>query len=227
MNVHSIDTLKTRQSLLVDGHAYRIFSLAAAESTLGAGIRRLPVTLSVLLENLLRHEDGDTVTRVDLIIDHAVTAEYAGSPDAYAKNLALEFKENREHYEFVKWTQREFPNFRRRLSECAVLSGNRNFEGRIHPEARGAYLVSPPLVVAYSIAGTVLHDLTREPLGVGSDGKPAYLRDIWPSDEEVAENDRSEEPPGHAPRDRVVLGGRDPQLRVRTAARARGVRVPP
>jgi len=76
------------------------------------------------------------------------------------------------------------------LAVCAVLSGNRNFEGRIHPEARGAYLVSPPLVVAYSIVGTVLIDLTREPLGVGSDGTPLYLRDIWPSDEEVAENVR-------------------------------------
>jgi aconitate hydratase len=73
------------------------------------------------------------------------------------------------------------------LAVCAVLSGNRNFEGRIHPEARGAYLVSPPLVVAYALAGSVLVDLTREPLGAGADGKPVYLRDLWPSDAEVAE----------------------------------------
>jgi aconitate hydratase len=174
MNVHSIDTLKTLRSLSVEGSAYRIFSLAAAEQSLGEKIKRLPVSLRVLLENLLRHEDGDTVTRddllaiaawvddphsdrgialhpvrvmlpdssgvpmladlasmrdamraagddprkvnplttVDLIIDHAVTAEHTASPDAYAKNLALEFKENRERYEFVKWAQREFRNFR-------------------------------------------------------------------------------------------------------------------
>ena len=174
MNVHSIDGLKTRQTLSVGDRSYEIFSLAAAERTLGVKIRRLPVTLRVLLENLLRHEDGDTVTRddlaalaawvdhphsergialhpvrvvlpdssgvpmladlasmrdamreagddprkvnplttVDLIIDHAVTAEFTASPDAYAKNLALEFKENRERYEFVKWAQSEFRNFR-------------------------------------------------------------------------------------------------------------------
>ena len=174
MNVDSIDSLGTRQSLDVGGAPYRIFSLGAAERALGAKIRRLPVTLRVLLENLLRHEDGDTVTRddlaalaswvdhphsergialhpvrvvlpdssgvpmladlaamrdamrdagedprkvnplttVDLIIDHAVVAEYTGTPGAYAKNLALEFKENRERYEFVKWAQRELRNFR-------------------------------------------------------------------------------------------------------------------
>ena len=169
-----MDSLNTVQPLKVGANEYRIFSLAAAEKTLGAGIRRLPVTLRVLMENLLRHEDGDSVTLddlralaawvdhphsdrgislhpvrvvlpdssgvpmladmaamrdamaqagddprkvnpfcpVDFIVDHAVTAEYAGSPDAYAKNIALEFKENRERYEFVKWTQREFRNFR-------------------------------------------------------------------------------------------------------------------
>src|SRR5262245_23780073 len=174
MNVHSIDSLRTRQSLTVNDRSYAIFSLAAAERTLGVNIRRLPVTLRVLLENLLRHEDGDAVTRddllalaswvdhphsergialhpvrvvlpdssgvpmladlaamrdamreagddprkvnplttVDLIIDHAVTAEFTASPDAYAKNLALEFKENRERYEFVKWAQSELRNFR-------------------------------------------------------------------------------------------------------------------
>ncbi len=73
------------------------------------------------------------------------------------------------------------------LTVCAVLSGNRNFEGRIHPDARAAYLVSPPLVVAYAIAGSILADLTREPLGTGSDGQPVYLRDIWPADEEIAD----------------------------------------
>ena len=174
MNVNSIDSLGTLDSLNVGDKSYAMFSLAAAERTLGAKIRRLPVTLRVLLENLLRHEDGETVTRddaaalaawvdrphsergialhpvrvvlpdssgvpmladlaamrdamrdagddprkvnplttVDLIIDHAVVAEFTASQDAYAKNLALEFKENRERYEFVKWAQREFSNFR-------------------------------------------------------------------------------------------------------------------
>jgi len=73
------------------------------------------------------------------------------------------------------------------LSVVAVLSGNRNFEGRIHPLVRASYLASPPLVVAYALAGTVDVDLSRDPLGVGNDGKPVYLRDLWPSAEEVRE----------------------------------------
>jgi aconitate hydratase len=72
------------------------------------------------------------------------------------------------------------------IAACAVLSGNRNFEGRIHPAARFAWLASPPLVVAYALAGTVARDLTREPLGQGRDGAPVYLADIWPVAEEVA-----------------------------------------
>ncbi len=68
---------------------------------------------------------------------------------------------------------------------AAVLSGNRNFEARIHPNLKANFLASPPLVVAYAIAGTVLKDLTTEPLGVGKDG-PVYLKDIWPSSHEVA-----------------------------------------
>jgi len=71
------------------------------------------------------------------------------------------------------------------LAVVAVLSGNRNFEGRIHPQVKAAYLASPPLVVAYALAGTVNIDLTRDPLGTGSDGKPVHLRDIWPSAEEI------------------------------------------
>ncbi len=68
---------------------------------------------------------------------------------------------------------------------AAVLSGNRNFEGRIHAAVRANFLASPPLVVAYALAGTVLRDLGREPLGEGQGGEPVYLRDIWPSAEEV------------------------------------------
>ena len=68
----------------------------------------------------------------------------------------------------------------------AVLSGNRNFEGRIHPQVRMSFLASPPLVVAYALAGTVDVDLTSDPLGLDADGAPVYLRDIWPSAEEVA-----------------------------------------
>jgi aconitate hydratase len=73
------------------------------------------------------------------------------------------------------------------LTAAAVLSGNRNFEGRVHPEVRMNFLASPPLVVAYALAGTVDIDLTSEPLGTGADGKPVYLADIWPSDMEVQE----------------------------------------
>jgi aconitate hydratase len=174
MQITTLDSFDTQQSLKVGVTDYQIFSLAAAEKKLGPGIRRLPVSLRVLLENLLRFEDGDTVTaddiralaawvddphsergislnptrvvlpdssgvpmladvaamrdamaragadprkvnplrKVDLVIDHAVTAEYAGTADAYTKNLELEFCENRERYELVKWAQREFSNFR-------------------------------------------------------------------------------------------------------------------
>src|SRR6478672_6746260 len=75
----------------------------------------------------------------------------------------------------------------RDLSVAAVLSGNRNFEARIHPQVRGNYLASPPLVVAYALAGTVNSDLTTEPLGTGSDGNPVFLRDVWPTADEIQE----------------------------------------
>ncbi|WP_157246063.1 aconitate hydratase AcnA [Nonomuraea typhae] len=73
------------------------------------------------------------------------------------------------------------------LAVTAVLSGNRNFEGRINPDVKMNYLASPPLVVAYALAGTMDIDLNNEPLGVGADGQPVFLKDIWPSPEEVAE----------------------------------------
>ncbi|EII3055910.1 Fe/S-dependent 2-methylisocitrate dehydratase AcnD [Vibrio vulnificus] len=73
----------------------------------------------------------------------------------------------------------------RDLYATAVLSGNRNFDGRIHPYAKQAFLASPPLVVAYAIAGTMRFDIERDALGMDSSGKAIYLRDIWPSDEEI------------------------------------------
>jgi aconitate hydratase len=73
------------------------------------------------------------------------------------------------------------------LAVAAVLSGNRNFEGRINPDVKMNYLASPPLVVAYALAGTMDIDFETEPIGTGSDGKPVFLRDIWPSPAEVAE----------------------------------------
>ena len=71
------------------------------------------------------------------------------------------------------------------LVVASVLSGNRNFEGRIHPQVRASFLASPPLVVAYALAGTVDIDLTKEPLGTDPNGEPVYLTDVWPSEEEV------------------------------------------
>jgi aconitate hydratase len=71
------------------------------------------------------------------------------------------------------------------LVVCAVLSGNRNFEGRIHPAVRANYLASPPLVVAYALAGSLALDLTKDPLGEDPDGKPVFLKDIWPTGAEV------------------------------------------
>ncbi|MFZ5636931.1 MAG: aconitate hydratase AcnA [Pseudomonadota bacterium] len=73
------------------------------------------------------------------------------------------------------------------LVVASVLSGNRNFEGRVHPEVKMNYLASPPLVVAYALAGTVDIDLTRDPLGTGNDGAAVFLRDIWPTNKEIGD----------------------------------------
>jgi aconitate hydratase len=73
------------------------------------------------------------------------------------------------------------------LVAAAVISGNRNFEGRVHPLVKANYLASPPLVVAYALAGTVDIDMNNEPLGTGSDGQPVYLHDLWPSQQEISE----------------------------------------
>ena len=73
------------------------------------------------------------------------------------------------------------------LTICSVLSGNRNFEGRIHPETRMNFLASPPLVVAYALAGTLRVNLLHDPIGTGSDGQPVYLQDIWPTAAEIEE----------------------------------------
>ncbi|WP_258240542.1 aconitate hydratase AcnA [Pseudidiomarina homiensis] len=73
------------------------------------------------------------------------------------------------------------------LTVSSVLSGNRNFEGRVHPEVQANWLASPPLVVAYALAGTTRIDLSKEPLGEDQDGNPVYLKDIWPSSKEIAD----------------------------------------
>ncbi len=74
---------------------------------------------------------------------------------------------------------------RNQLVATAVLSGNRNFQGRIHPNVRAAYLASPALVIAYAISGTLARDISSAPIGTGSDGQPVYLKDIWPSTAEI------------------------------------------
>jgi aconitate hydratase len=76
------------------------------------------------------------------------------------------------------------------LVAVSVLSGNRNFEGRVNPDVRANYLASPPLVVAYALAGSMQIDLYAEPLGIGSDGEPVMLRDVWPTNEEIAQIQR-------------------------------------
>jgi aconitate hydratase len=77
------------------------------------------------------------------------------------------------------------------LVACSVLSGNRNFEGRVNPDVRANYLASPPLVVAYALAGSMNVDMATEPLGTDADGQPVYLRDIWPTSAEIAEIQRA------------------------------------
>ncbi|MEM6666937.1 MAG: aconitate hydratase AcnA, partial [Pseudomonadota bacterium] len=77
------------------------------------------------------------------------------------------------------------------LVACSVLSGNRNFEGRVNPDVRANYLASPPLVVAYALAGSLKVDLVNDPIGEDADGNPVYLKDIWPSQQEIADTVRS------------------------------------
>jgi aconitate hydratase len=77
------------------------------------------------------------------------------------------------------------------LVVASVLSGNRNFEGRVHPEVRANYLASPPLVVAYALAGRIDFEFDKEPLGTGKDGKPVFLKDIWPTQREIRETVKS------------------------------------
>src|SRR3546814_1329595 len=71
------------------------------------------------------------------------------------------------------------------LVAAAVLSGNRNFEGRVSPDVRANFLASPPLVVAYALKGTVTTDFVETPIGQGSDGQDVYLKDLWPSNDEI------------------------------------------
>jgi aconitate hydratase len=73
------------------------------------------------------------------------------------------------------------------LAVASVLSGNRNFEGRVHPEVKMNYLASPPLVVAYALAGTLDIDMTKDPIATGSNGEPVFLKDIWPSNQEISD----------------------------------------
>src|SRR5690606_13716124 len=75
--------------------------------------------------------------------------------------------------------------FDENLVVASVTSGNRNFEGRVHPKVRANFLASPPLVIAYALAGTMAIDLTNEPLGSDRNGLPVYLRDIWPDDQSI------------------------------------------
>ncbi|XP_075450838.1 cytoplasmic aconitate hydratase isoform X2 [Ascaphus truei] len=82
------------------------------------------------------------------------------------------------------------------LIAVGVLSGNRNFEGRVHPNTRANYLASPPLVIAYAIAGTIRIDFEKEPLGVNAEGKPVFLRDIWPTRDEIQAVERQFVIPG-------------------------------
>lgn len=95
------------------------------------------------------------------------------------------------------------------LVVASILSGNRNFEGRVHSQVRANYLASPPLVVAYALAGTVMIDLEKEPLGIGKKGKPVFLRDIWPSSGEIREAMKSVDAAMFRTRYKNVFEGND------------------
>ncbi len=111
------------------------------------------------------------------------------------------------------------------LVTCAVLSGNRNFEARVHANLRANYLASPALVVAYAIAGTVRTDLTKDPVGTGADGKPVYLKDLWPSDAEVASLMKFAANADHFRREYGDLSGNQQTVGSHPHRQRRGVRV--
>ncbi len=111
------------------------------------------------------------------------------------------------------------------LVAAAVLSGNRNFEGRVHPHVRANYLASPPLVVAYALAGTVDIDLATEPLGNDRQGKPVYLREIWPSQAEVSRRAGQIRAPGNVPQELRQHLGRQRDLERHSRGGRRSVRV--
>ncbi len=107
------------------------------------------------------------------------------------------------------------------LVAAAVLSGNRNFEGRISPDVRANYLASPPLVVAYALAGDMNIDLTTEPLGTSKDGKPVYLKDIWPTNTETSSRAMPNGRAFRSPTRRSTTGRRPrPTSRTRPISRA-------
>jgi aconitase A len=95
----------------------------------------------------------------ELVIDHSVIADVFARPDAFRVNAELEFERNRERYQLLRWAQQAFDDF----------------------------LASPPLVIAYALTGTMHADLTNDPLGLDADGRPVYLRDIWPTTQEIKE----------------------------------------
>ena len=95
-----------------------------------------------------------------------------------------------------------------KLVAVSVLSGNRNFEGRVHPQVRANYLASPPLVVAYSLLGTMNEDITTASLGTGSNGQPVYLKDVWPTNDEIADDRAGRFDPGAVPRSATARSSR-------------------
>ncbi|MGZ8096893.1 MAG: aconitate hydratase AcnA [Methylosarcina sp.] len=105
------------------------------------------------------------------------------------------------------------------LVASAVLSGNRNFEGRVHPLTKTNYLASPPLVVAYALAGSTAIDITQEPLGTGKDGQPVYLKDIWPAPSEIEQTIRRfVTPEMYKERYADVFSGTDPWRKIEVTA---------
>ena len=111
------------------------------------------------------------------------------------------------------------------LVVCAVLSGNRNFEGRINQDVRNNYLASPPLCVAYALAGRMDIDLLNEPLGEDADGKPVYLRDLWPSSEEIKADGGRRGPLGHVRGSYADVFTGDERWRALDIARGRPLHV--
>src|SRR5947199_7278555 len=226
MTIHH-DLFRARTALESAAGTSTYYRLEALTGWGVQGLDRLPFTVKILLENVLRHADGSVaiaaitsctntsnpsvMIAAGLVAKKAVERGLSVKPTvktslAPGSRAVMDYLNNAEVLSYLEALRFHLVGFgcttcignsgpllepiaeavqENDLVVASVLSGNRNFEGRIHPQVRASFLASPPLVVAYALAGTVDIDLTSDPVGTDVNGEKVYLRDLWPTHEEV------------------------------------------